>query len=66
MEDSEPFTYTCKAGNEGGRTTYNRFLNPGGLLWLAEVPGESEEILKQAAEASAEVVEAQHLLMLPH
>ena len=49
-----PFTYTRKVSNESGRTAYNRFLNPGGLLWVAEVLGESEETLTKAAQAAAE------------
>ncbi len=49
----KPFSYTRKVGNESGRTAYNRFLNPGGLLWVAEVLGETDETLIRAAEAAA-------------
>ncbi len=46
--------YTRIKGNESTRTAYNRFLNPGGLLWIAEALGESEEKLREAVEAARE------------
>ena len=45
--------YSRSKGNESTRTMYNRFLNPGGLLWLAEVLGEREETLRLAVKEAA-------------
>ena len=42
--------------NESAQTMYNRFLNPGGLLWLAEALGEQENTLRKAA---ANAIEAE-------
>lgn len=42
--------YSRSKGNESSRTMYNRFLNPGGLLWLAEVLGEREDALRLAVD----------------
>ena len=46
--------YGRMSGNYSAKTAYNRFQNPGGLLWLAESLGEDEAILRQAAEAASE------------
>lgn len=46
--------YSRKEGNTSSAVMYNRFLNPGGLLWLAEVLGETEETLKAAVQAAKE------------
>lgn len=51
---AKAFAYERQTGNESSRTAYNRFLNPGGLLWMAEVFGESENALRKAVEASVE------------
>lgn len=44
--------YGRENSNTSTRTAYNRFMNPGGLLWLAEVLGEKETNLKAAIEAA--------------
>lgn len=44
--------YSRKEGNTSGAVMYNRFLNPGGLLWLAEVLGETEAALREAVSAA--------------
>lgn len=46
--------YSRSKGNESTRTMYNRFLNPGGLLWMAEVLGENEAVLRKAVKAAAD------------
>lgn len=46
--------YRREKGNSKASTMYNRFLNPGGLLWLAEVLGEEESTLRAAATAAEE------------
>ena len=46
--------YTRQMGNGSTRTAYNRFLNPGGLLWLAEVLGEKEGRLREAVARAIE------------
>ena len=54
-QNSQGFgAYTRSKGNESARTAYNRFLNPGGLLWIAEVLGETETNLRKAVEAAKE------------
>ena len=51
-------TYSGKYGrstpNYSTKVTYNRFQNPGGLLWLAEVLGEDEATLRAAVAAAVE------------
>lgn len=55
---SQPTTgagaYSREKGNYSAKVMYNRFLNPGGLLWLAEVLGEEESSLRAAAAAAEE------------
>lgn len=46
--NAKAFSYTRKVGNTSTRTMYNRFMNPGGLLWMAEVFGADESELEQA------------------
>ena len=54
-QNSQGFgAYTRSKGNESARTAYNRFLNPGGLLWIAEVCGETKANLQKAVEAAKE------------
>ena len=38
--------------NESAKIMYNRFLNPGGLIWIADVLGEKEAILREATAAA--------------
>lgn len=40
--------------NYSAKVCYNRFLNPGGLLWLAEVLGAKEEVLCLAVQKAIE------------
>ncbi len=40
--------------NHSTKTTYNRFQNPGGLLWMAEALGEDEAVVRQAISAAKE------------
>lgn len=44
--------YSRSKGNESSRVTYDRFMNPYGLLWMAEAFGESEDRLRVAMEAA--------------
>ena len=44
--------YSRSKGNESTRIMYNRFLNPGGLLWMAEALGAKEQTLRQAVDAA--------------
>lgn len=44
--------YGREKANSSAKAMYNRFLNPGGLLWIAEVLGERESILRAAADAA--------------
>ena len=44
--------YSRAVGNTSGKVMYNRFLNPGGLLWLAEALGEEESTLRKAVETA--------------
>lgn len=46
--------YTRNVGNESSRLAYNRFANPGGLLWMAEAFGEDKETVKKAMDAIRE------------
>ena len=46
--------YGRKKPNESSKHMYNRFLNPGGLIWIADVLGEGEETLRQATAAAIE------------
>ena len=46
--------YGREKPNESARTMYNRFMNPGGLCWLADALGENEAVLMQATEAAKE------------
>ena len=46
--------YTRSKPNASAKRMYNRFLNPGGLLWMAEALGENTETLERAAKAAAE------------
>lgn len=48
------FSYTRKVGNESSRVTYERFMNPGGLLWMAEAFGEEQDTLRKAVAAAIE------------
>ena len=49
--------YGREKPNSSTKTTYNRFQNPGGLLWMAEVLGEEEETLRKAVAAAVEAQE---------
>lgn len=40
--------YSRKDGNESTKIAYERFRNPGGLLWIAEALGENDETLRMA------------------
>lgn len=53
-QKAKAFAYERQTGNESSRTAYNRFLNPGGLLWMAEAFGENEDTLRKAVVASVE------------
>ena len=44
--------YGREKSNSSTKTTYNRFQNPGGLLWMAEVLGEKEDKLREAVAAA--------------
>lgn len=46
--------YSRREGNTSSAVMYNRFLNPGGLLWMAEALGETEETLRKAVSAAVE------------
>lgn len=45
-------SYTRNSPNSSAKTTYNRLLCPGGMLWIAEVLGEEPEKLKEAARSA--------------
>lgn len=47
-------SYTRNEPNSSARTTYNRLLCPGGMLWIAEVLGEEPGRLKAAAKSARE------------
>ena len=44
--------YSRKKGNTSSRVTYNKLLNPGMLLWLAETLGEDEGTIRAAVDAA--------------
>lgn len=44
--------YSRTVSNHSARTMYNRFANPGGLLWMAEALGEDEATLDRAIRAT--------------
>lgn len=48
--------YGREQANSSAKVMYNRFLNPGGILWLAEALGEKESILRAAV---AEAIKAE-------
>lgn len=52
-------SYTRNAPNSSARTTYNRLLAPGAMLWIAEALGETPERLR-AAVKSAREAEKEH------
>ena len=43
--------------NNSARTTYNRLLAPGAMLWIAEVLGETPELLNAAVQAAKKAEE---------
>lgn len=43
--------YSRSKPNHSARTMYNRFNNPGGLIWMAEALGETREALREATTA---------------
>lgn len=49
--------YTRSEPNSSAKQMYNRFLNPGGLLWMAEALGEAPETLRKAVAAAVEAEE---------
>lgn len=46
--------YTRKQGNFSSIEAYNRLLNPGALIWIADALGESPEAIQRATEAAIE------------
>ena len=50
--------YTRSEPNSSAKKMYNRFLNPGGLLWMLEALGEDEAKLREAV---AEAVKAEDI-----
>ena len=46
--------YHRDKGNSSARTTYNRLLAPGAMLWIAEVFGEERRRLEEAVNAAKE------------
>lgn len=54
--------YSRRKGNESTRTAYNRFLNPGGLLWMAEALGERKERLIEALKAAIDAEKTNYRL----
>jgi len=44
--------YTRDKPNRSAKTTYNRLLCPGALLWIAEALGEEDVIVQSAANAA--------------
>ena len=46
--------YTRDSANYSARTCYNRLLNPGALLWIADALGMDAETIKKATEATKE------------
>lgn len=51
---AKAFSYERTVGNTSTRAMYNRFMNPGGLLWMAEVFGVDKAKLKEAVDAAIE------------
>lgn len=45
--------YSREKGNKKASAMYNRLLNPGCLLWLADALGEKESNLREAVKAAA-------------
>ncbi|MCI1935075.1 MAG: hypothetical protein LKJ44_05125 [Bifidobacteriaceae bacterium] len=45
-------SYTRQKPNQSARTTYNRLLSSGALLWIAEALGEDSSIVQAAATAA--------------
>ena len=45
-------SYTRNKPNNSARTTYNRLLAPGAMLWVAEVMGEAPDRLKAAVQSA--------------
>lgn len=45
--------YSRETPNDSARTTYNRLLNPGSLLWIAEALGVDSRPIQRAADAAA-------------
>lgn len=43
-------SYTRQKPNWSARTTYNRLLCPGAVIWIAEALGVNDELVKRAAE----------------
>ena len=43
--------YGRTKSNHSARTMYNRFNNPGGLIWMAEALGESTSVIRKAVTA---------------
>ena len=46
--------FTRYKGNTSSAEAYNRLLNPGAMLWIADALGEDFAILQQAAQAAIE------------
>ena len=46
--------YSREKGNQKASVMYNRLLNPGCLLWLADALGEKENNLREAVRAASE------------
>ena len=44
--------YTRKEGNSSSQEAYNRLLNPGALIWMADALGEAPEAIQNATEAA--------------
>lgn len=45
-------SYTRQKPNRSARTTYNRLVNSGSLLWIAEALGEDSSVVQAAADAA--------------
>lgn len=44
--------YTRSTPNRSAKTTYNRLLSPGGLIWISDALGADPALVKHAAEAA--------------
>lgn len=44
--------YSRERPNDSARRAYNRLLNAGSLLWIAEALGEDEAVLREASDAA--------------